>query len=103
MSSGPRAWQFVSKPRFPVVHRGEVTWASSIPTSSSTIKVNVEVKSASAFDRVFEAQVLTYLRVTKLQRALLLNFGRALMRDGIHRFVQNGSGSLEAGLRRPTV
>jgi len=50
------------------------------------------VKSAAAFDRVFEAQMITYLRVTNLQRALLLNFGRGTMRDGIHRFVNNWSG-----------
>ena len=54
-------------------------------------RVIVEVKSVSAFDRVFEAQMITYLRVTKLQRALLLNFGRGAMREGIHRFVNNWS------------
>jgi GxxExxY protein len=55
-------------------------------------QVIVEVKSASAFDRVFEAQMITYLRVTNLRRGLLLNFGRALMRDGIHRFVNDWRG-----------
>ena len=79
---------FVSKPRFPVVYRGRIL-GEFFPDFIVDDQVIVEVKSASAFDRVFEAQMITYLRVTKLQRALLLNFGRALMRDGIHRFVHN--------------
>jgi GxxExxY protein len=95
-------FSFVSKPQFPVIYRDEIL-GEFFPDFIVDDQVIVEVKSASAFDRVFEAQVLTYLRVTKLERALLLNFGRALMRDGIHRFVNNWqplvSGSLEAGLR----
>ena len=82
---------FVSKPRFPVVHRGKIL-GEFFPDFIVDDCIIVEVKSVSAFDRVFEAQMITYLRVTKLQRGLLLNFGRALMRDGIHRFVNNWSG-----------
>jgi GxxExxY protein len=82
---------FVSKPRYPVVHRGKIL-GEFFPDFIVDDRVIIEVKSASAFDRVFEAQIITYLRVTGLQRALLLNFGRALMRDGIHRFVHNWSG-----------
>jgi GxxExxY protein len=79
---------FVSKPRFPVLYRGKIL-GEFFPDFIVDNQVIVEVKSVSAFDRVFEAQVITYLRVTKLERALLLNFGRPLMRDGIHRFVNN--------------
>jgi GxxExxY protein len=82
---------FVSKPRYPVLHRGK-TLGAFFPDFIVNGEVIVEVKSASAFDRVFEAQMITYLRVTNLRRALLLNFGRALMRDGIHRFVNNWDG-----------
>jgi GxxExxY protein len=82
---------FVSKPRYPVVHRGKVL-GELFPDFIVDDRVIVEVKSASAFDRVFEAQIITYLRFTGLQRALLLNFGRAMMRDGIHRFVHNWTG-----------
>jgi GxxExxY protein len=82
---------YASKPRYPVVYRGELL-GEFFPDFIVDEQVIVEVKSASAFDRVFEAQVITYLRVTNLQRGLLLNFGRPLMRDGIHRFVQNWSG-----------
>ena len=90
---------FVSKPRFPVVHRGKIL-GEFFPDLIVDDRVIVEVKSVSAFDRVFEAQMITYLRVTNLQRALLLNFGRALMRDGIHRFVNNWTGAAETQRRR---
>ena len=79
---------FVSKPHFAVVYRGKIL-GEFFPDFIVCEQVIVEVKSASAFDRVFEAQMVTYLRVTKLHRALLLNFGRGAMRDGIHRFVND--------------
>lgn len=47
----------------------------------------MEVKSASAHDRVFDAQVLTYLRLTGLKKGLLLNFGRPVLKEGLKRFV----------------
>ena len=50
-------------------------------------QIVVELKSVSAHDRVFDAQVLTYLRLTGLRTGLLLNFGRPVLKDGIKRFV----------------
>ena len=47
----------------------------------------VEVKSVERFDPVFEAQVLTYLRVTGKKVGLLINFNKRLLKDGIKRFV----------------
>jgi len=79
---------FVSKRKYQVLHRGK-TLGVFYPDFIVNDQVIVEVKSASSFDRVFEAQMITYLRVTNLQRALLLNFGRATMRDGIHRYVRD--------------
>ncbi|MEO8680060.1 MAG: GxxExxY protein [Vicinamibacterales bacterium] len=49
--------------------------------------VVVEVKSVSGYDPVFTAQMLTYLRITGLKTGLLLNFNRAVLKDGIKRFV----------------
>ena len=50
-------------------------------------KVIVELKSAANFDAVHSKQVLTYLKVTNLRVALLLNFGVAsLGNTGIKRF-----------------
>lgn len=49
-------------------------------------QVVVEVKSASAHDRVFDAQLLTYMRLTGLKKGLLLNFGRPVLKEGLKRF-----------------
>ena len=49
--------------------------------------VVVELKSVERFDPIFEAQVLTYLKVTGKRIGLLINFNSRLLRDGIKRFV----------------
>jgi GxxExxY protein len=49
--------------------------------------VIVECKVVLQDIRVFQAQLLTYLRITGLKVGLLLNFGQRLMKDGIHRVV----------------
>ena len=49
-------------------------------------QVIVEIKSVERFDSVFEAQILTYLRVTGKRIGLLINFNSRLLRDGVKRF-----------------
>ena len=49
--------------------------------------VSVEIKSVERFDSIFEAQLLTYLKITGLKRGLLLNFNSRLLKDGIKRLV----------------
>ncbi len=49
--------------------------------------VIIEIKSVDRFDSVFEAQLLTYLKITGLKRGLLLNFNTRLLKDGIKRLV----------------
>lgn len=50
-------------------------------------KVLVELKSVERILPVHKKQVITYLKVTGLRLGLLLNFGAALMKDGIARLV----------------
>ena len=50
-------------------------------------KVIVELKSVEAIAPVHKKQVLTYLRLTNLKLGLLINFGEALIKDGITRVV----------------
>jgi len=49
-------------------------------------EVIVEIKSVRRLEDVFSAQVLSYLKSTGLNRALLLNFGESRLVDGIKRF-----------------
>lgn len=49
--------------------------------------VIVEVKSVERYDPVFEAQLLTYLRLTKKRVGLSINFNNRLVKDGIKRLI----------------
>ena len=49
--------------------------------------VVVEVKSVITVLPVFEAQLITYMRLTKKRRGLLLNFHSPVLKDGITRRV----------------
>ncbi|WP_437679733.1 GxxExxY protein [Sorangium sp. So ce131] len=50
-------------------------------------QVIVECKATSAYNRVFETQALTYLRLSDLKLAIVINFGEVSVRQGIHRVV----------------
>jgi GxxExxY protein len=50
-------------------------------------KVIVELKSVEQVHPAHKKQVLTYLRLTGMKLGYLLNFGEALMKDGITRIV----------------
>ena len=49
--------------------------------------VIVEVKSVAVYNRIFEAQALTYLRLMKLKLAMVINFGESKIGSGTHRVV----------------
>lgn len=50
-------------------------------------RVIVELKSVERVTPAHKKQLLTYLRITGLKLGYLLNFGEALMRDGITRTI----------------
>ena len=50
-------------------------------------KVLVELKSVEKVAPVHKKQVLTYLRLANMKLVLLINFGEALIKDGIARVV----------------
>ena len=49
--------------------------------------VLVECKSLATYHKIFEVQLLTYLRLLNLRLGLVINFGEQLVKDGIHRVV----------------
>lgn len=50
-------------------------------------KVVVECKATREDHQIFAVQALTYLRLLNLKLALVINFGKPLLKDGIHRIV----------------
>ncbi|PIW00516.1 MAG: GxxExxY protein [Deltaproteobacteria bacterium CG_4_9_14_3_um_filter_63_12] len=49
--------------------------------------VVVECKATNSYNRIFESQTLTYLRLLNLKLGLIINFGERLVKNGIHRIV----------------
>jgi GxxExxY protein len=47
----------------------------------------IEVKAVEQMNRLFKAQVLTYLKLTGLRLGLLINFNILLVKDGIERVI----------------
>jgi GxxExxY protein len=47
----------------------------------------VDNKAVTQCNPVFQAQMLTYLRLTKLRFGLVINFGERLVKSGIFRVV----------------
>jgi GxxExxY protein len=49
--------------------------------------VLVDTKAVDEWNPVFEAQMLTYLRLTGLKLGLVFNFGERLVKNGVYRVV----------------
>jgi iron complex transport system substrate-binding protein len=61
--------------------------------------VIVELKSVEKLVPVHSKQLLTYLRLTSLPVGLLINFGAATLKEGLHRVVNNLPSSASPRLR----
>ena len=49
----------------------------------------LELKSVQEMLPVFEAQIMTYMKLANIELGLLINFNVPLLKDGIHRFRLN--------------
>jgi GxxExxY protein len=70
----------------PIQYRGRLIGEHRVDLIVENTVV-IELKSVERYDRVFEAQILTYLRLTNLKTGLLINFNSRLLHEGIKRFV----------------
>ncbi len=69
----------------PIVYKG-LTMADPLRLDILVDKlVIVELKATTAYNAIFEAQVLTYLRLMNLKLGLVINFGEKYVKDGVHR------------------
>jgi iron complex transport system substrate-binding protein len=62
-------------------------------------RVIVELKSVEKLAPVHSKQLLTYLRLMQLPVGLLINFGAATLKEGLHRIVNHLSPSASPRLR----
>ncbi|MFC1498801.1 GxxExxY protein [Verrucomicrobiota bacterium] len=78
---------FENQARIPMIYKDEKIgddlrldlWVNKI--------VTVEIKAVAELQPVHEAQILTYMRLTKSPVGLLMNFNVTVLKDGIKRFV----------------
>jgi GxxExxY protein len=78
--------QYKRQTRLPVYYKGRTLGEYRVDLVVED-RVIVEIKSVERFNPVFEAQLLTYMRLTEKRVGLLLNFNSRLMKDGITRRV----------------
>lgn len=71
----------------PVVYKGHAVKRSHFLDLLVEDRVVVEIKAVEKHSTLFESQLLTYLRLTKLNVGLLINFGESQVRHGIRRVV----------------
>ncbi len=77
---------FEQQLRIPAIYKGKQLGEYRLDMLVEDLVV-VEIKSVERFDPVFEAQLLTYLKLTSKRVGLLINFNSRLVKDGIKRFI----------------
>jgi GxxExxY protein len=80
---------FVRQQGINVVHEGIDMGIGFKPDIIIEEKLIIELKSIENLAEVHYKQLLTYLKLTKIKLGLLINFKVPLIKDGIHRIVNN--------------
>ena len=84
---------FSREPSLPVFYRN-IKIGKYSPDFIVQELIVIEIKAVDRYDPVFATQVLTYLRLSKLEVGLLFNFNRPTLKDGVKRFVLSRPDSL---------
>jgi GxxExxY protein len=85
---GQRGIPFQVQAALPVVYDGTRLDAGLRLDLLVASQVIVELKAVEKMVPLFDAQLLTYLKLTGLRLGLLINFNVPLIRDGIRRIVR---------------
>ncbi|MFT3911347.1 MAG: GxxExxY protein [Ferruginibacter sp.] len=81
--------KYVRQKGIKVIHKGIDMGIGFVPDLIVCDKIIIEFKSIEALAEVHYKQLLTYLRITNIKLGLLINFNVPLLKDGIHRMVNN--------------
>ena len=76
--------KYVRQTRWPALYKGRLLGEYRIDLIVENLVI-VEVKAVERDNPLFEAQLLTYLRLTGKQVGLLINFNSRLLKDGVKR------------------
>jgi GxxExxY protein len=81
-----RGLKYARQLEVPAYYKGRLLGTYDVDLLVEDLVV-VEVKTVTAMVPIFEAQLITYMRLTKKRRGLLLNFHSPVLKDGITRRV----------------
>jgi GxxExxY protein len=84
-----RGIPFVRQQAIPVIYKGELIDCGFRLDVIVDNRVIVELKSVERILPIHEAQILTYLKLSKLSLGLLINFNVRVLKDGIRRIANN--------------
>ena len=82
-----RGMSFQAQARIPLICKGKVLDDDLIMDFFFPNQLVLELKAVEKLLPVLEAQLLTYLRLTKTHVGLLVNFNVPVLKDGIKRMV----------------
>ncbi len=76
---------YLRQPGIPVYYEGELLDVGFRDDIIMGGKLLIELKSVEQLEKVHHKTVLTYLKLTEIKLAILVNFNVNLIKDGIHR------------------
>ena len=82
-----RGFSYERQKEVPVTYKGvrlDCGYRLDIVVSESVI---LELKACDRLERIHQAQLLTYLKLTGIKYGLLINFNVSVLKDGIKRMV----------------
>jgi GxxExxY protein len=82
-----RGIQYQRQVPLPVTYKGlqlDSAYRMDLVVSDTVV---VELKAVEKLERIFEAQLLTYLRLSRMRVGILINFNSVVLKDGILRRV----------------
>ena len=82
-----RGVPFEAQRSVPVIYDGVTLDAGLRLDIVAAEAVIVEIKAVERMNPIYEAQLLTYLKLTNLRLGLLINFNVPIIRDGIKRII----------------
>jgi GxxExxY protein len=92
-----RRLRFVAQRAIPIMYKGTRLDASYRVDLIVEDLVVVEVKSVAMLLPVYQAQVLTYMRLTDCPAGLLINFNVPRLMDGVKRLINARDSATERG------
>jgi GxxExxY protein len=76
-----------SQVQLPIIYKGAELGDDLAMDLIVAEELAVELKAVDKLQPIHEAQLLTYLRLSRIRRGLLINFNVTLLKDGLKRMV----------------